>query len=75
MPDLEEYEHDESAVACENVICKHVTDKGGVLVEFEDGEEAWIPQNQIHDDSEVYEKGQEGRLVITRWIAEKKGWA
>ncbi len=38
-----------------------------------DGEKVWLPQSQIHADSEVYGKGHIGRLVITRWIAEQKG--
>lgn len=35
--------------------------------------EMWIPQTQIHDDSEVYQEGDVGKLVITKWIAEQKG--
>ena len=38
-----------------------------------DGEQHWIPQSQIHDDSEVWKSGQTGTLVITRWLAEQKG--
>ncbi len=37
-----------------------------------DGEKYWIPQSQVHDDSEVWRLGQKGKLVITRWIAEQK---
>jgi hypothetical protein len=33
----------------------------------------WIPQSQIHDDSEVWQAGNSGQLVLTRWIAEQKG--
>ena len=36
-------------------------------------EDMWIPKSQIHDDSEVYGEGHEGKLVITQWIAERKG--
>lgn len=32
----------------------------------------WIPQSQIEDDSEVWKEGDEGDLVVTEWIAEKK---
>lgn len=32
----------------------------------------WIPKSQVHDDSEVYERGGTGALIITRWIAEQK---
>jgi hypothetical protein len=38
-----------------------------------DGEEDWIPFSQITDDSEVYQQGDEGTLIITRWLAYKKG--
>ena len=46
-----------------------------LLCKIEGDVEAWIPKSQIDDDSEVYEEGHEGTLVITLWIAEKKGLA
>lgn len=55
----------------EDVVAKNATEKA-VLCEI-DGEDHWIPRSQIDDDSEVYEKGHEGKLVVTRWIAEQKG--
>jgi len=39
-----------------------------------EGEEVWVPTSQIHDASEVYEAGGEGKLVVTMWLAEQKGW-
>ncbi len=38
-----------------------------------DGKEECIPQSQISDDSEVWKPGQEGKLVISEWIALQKG--
>lgn len=38
-----------------------------------EGKEVWIPKSQITDDSEVYEDGHEGILVVTEWIAFEKG--
>jgi hypothetical protein len=35
---------------------------------------AWIPLSLIHDDSEVYDEGHEGTLIVAEWFAEKKGW-
>ena len=35
-----------------------------------EGEEAWIPTSQVHEDSEVNKPGTEGTLVIPRWVAE-----
>jgi len=32
----------------------------------------WVPKSQIDDDSEVYDKYQEGKLVVSLWIAEEK---
>lgn len=45
-----------------------------LLVEVE-GEEVWIPRSQIHDDSEVWDEGHEGTLVIPLWLAAEKGLA
>jgi len=54
-----------------------VRDSGKALLvespEFDDDGE-WIPQSQIHDDSEVYKEGHTGTLVVTAWFARKKGW-
>ena len=59
----------------------HVTLKAktanAILVEDPDGEEVWIPNSQIDDDSEIWgesDKGEEGKLVISEWLATKKGW-
>jgi hypothetical protein len=54
-----------------NAVCTRDTDKA-ILVEI-DGDEFWIPQSHVDDDSEVYEEGQRGTLVISQWIAEQKG--
>jgi hypothetical protein len=37
-----------------------------------EGKAHWIPQSQIHDDSEIWKLGDKGKLVITRWMAELK---
>lgn len=58
-------------VRLDDVKCLKATD-AAILVEI-NGEEHWIPQSQIDDDSEVWKKGDEGRLVISEWLAEKKG--
>mgnify|MGYP001605071654 FL=1 len=64
----------DDTVAFEDVVVKRETDKA-ILVVVE-GEEHWIPKGQIDDDSEVWsQKNGEGRLVISRWIAEQKGLA
>lgn len=49
-----------------------------VLVEFSQeyhGEtETWVPQSQIHEDSEVWREGHEGTLITSGWFARKRGW-
>ena len=35
----------------------------------------WVPRSQIvPDESEVMKLGDRGTLVVTRWLAEQKGW-
>lgn len=46
------------------------TDKA-ILVNI-DGEEHWIPKSQIHADSEVFEMGTSGTLIVSEWIATQK---
>lgn len=53
-----------------------IADGGALLVSapfFPDGE-AWVPYNCVHEDSEVYRKGDHGTLLVKDWWAEKKGW-
>lgn len=38
-----------------------------------DGQDHWIPQSQIDDDSEVYDQGHEGTLIVSEWVATQKG--
>ena len=49
------------------------SDTGKALLCLIGEEEVWIPQSQIDDESEVYEPGGEGVLVVSQWIAEEKG--
>ena len=45
-----------------------------ILVESENlDEETWIPQSQVHDDSEIWKEGQKGDLIISEWMAKKIG--
>ena len=54
-------------------ICIAETDSDLLIhFDFED-KKLWIPQSQIDEDSEVYRVGDEGFVVISEWIALKKG--
>ena len=63
------------AVEFEGCFARHDSGKA-LLVDIPeiDTEPQWIPYDHITDDSEVYKKGHEGKLIVTDWIAEKKGW-
>lgn len=50
-----------------------VAETGSALLCRIDGSDVWIPKSQIDDDSEVFEKGHEGKLVVSEWIAKEKG--
>jgi len=55
-----------------NAVALKETRNGGLLVDA-DGEEVWLPQKMIDDKSEVYQKGDEGTLVIPYDLAVEKG--
>lgn len=46
-----------------------------LLIRLASGATHWIPKSVIHDDSEVYQEGHEGRLVLAGWFADKEGLA
>lgn len=48
------------------LLCRLTTDAGV-------RREVWIPRSQITDDSEVFEVGDTGELVITSWFADREG--
>jgi hypothetical protein len=51
----------------------HSTDKAVLIKMPEMPQPIWFPQSQIHANSEIWKQGDEGTLVVTQWIAEKKG--
>ena len=44
-----------------------------IHVVLETGDAWWIPKSVVHDDSEVFEFGGEGKLVLHYWWAERSG--
>lgn len=46
-----------------------------IRVRFDDGREEWCPQSQVHEDSEVWKRGDTGTLVVTEWWATRAGLA
>lgn len=59
------------SVSFENVRALRATELA-LKCNIDGEEEVWIPQSQITSDSEVWREGDEGKLVVTRWIAEQK---
>ena len=52
--------------------------RSAILVVAPDLEgEVWIPQSQVHDDSDVYDDEDNagpGDLVVSGWLADQRGW-
>ena len=71
MRTIRDEDEKRESVTIDGAVCTAASEKA-IKVRIDDAEH-WIPQSQIDDDSEVYQKGDEGKLVITRWIAEQKG--
>ena len=46
----------------------------GADADLSSGDEILIPDSQVHDDSELYQLGDEGDLVISQWLARQKEW-
>jgi len=45
-----------------------------ILCVLPDRTKEWVPRSQIHELSDVHDKGDEGILTVTWWLAVKKGW-
>lgn len=70
---MEFYDHTEAGFVChDNVTVKRETERALLCVMNE--EEHWIPKSAIGDESEVWEIGTSGTLVIKRWLAERESW-
>lgn len=53
--------------------CRTIKQTDNALLVEVAGNEVWIPQSQIDDDSEVYGEGHSGELIVSEWIATQKG--
>ena len=58
-------------VAFENVLCKQET-KLAILCSIK-GEELWFPLSNVFQESQVRKRGSSGTLLVSEWIAWKKG--
>ncbi len=66
---------DDGGFAIEGATAVHATDKA-LRVELPEpyDPDQWIPRSVVHDDSEVFEAGHEGKLVVLRWWARRQEW-
>lgn len=62
----------EETATIRGVSCTMDTAKAIKVTDFA-GFEEWVPRSQIHDDSEVWERGHTGDLVVSGWWAQKNG--
>lgn len=53
------------------LLCRMISSDGPMKY----GQEFWVPQSQVHDNSPVYEQGDTGKLIVTSWFASKEGWS
>ena len=56
----------------EDVHCVNTTEKA-IRIRTAGDDYYWIPQSVIHDDSEVFDIGDHGTLVVAEWFAVKEG--
>ena len=43
-------------------------------IDDDSNREMWVPKSVVHDDSEAWKKGDNGKLVVKAWWAEKYGY-
>lgn len=65
----------DNKVEFENVKAIKNSDSGKALLcsGLTPGKDAWVPHSQIHADSEVFQPGDEGTLIVSQWWAETAG--
>lgn len=42
-----------------------------LLVLTDEGDELWVPKSVVDEDSEVFQKDDEGTLIVQEWFAKK----
>lgn len=58
-------------VAIDDCECLNETEKA-ILVWIDD-DSYWFPKSHVGADSEIWRKGQKGKLIVSEWIAIQKG--
>lgn len=73
---MEFLEYNDKNVMIDNAECVGESPKAlQIVVKVKDKlERFWVPQKQMHADSDCWVKGDKGRLIISKWIAAKRGF-
>lgn len=66
-------EYGRNSILIENAECVNEYENSIIVTVDEDYEEHSIPRSQLHADSDIQGFGDSGNLIITKWIAEKRG--
>lgn len=68
-------EYDEKNVVIEDVECIRESPKAILVrVKIDDKvQEFWVPQSQVHKDSDVWTLKDKGKLIVSKWIAIERG--
>jgi hypothetical protein len=53
-------------------LCKATSNKA-IEVQLVNGGQLWIPISCIHDDSEVFDAGHTGNVIVKQWWADDRG--
>jgi len=70
-------EHDDSGDDPECIgvgKCLSQTEKAVRIHLDDENTPRWIPKSVLHDDSEVYQTGDTGKVIVKQWWAEKNGF-
>lgn len=59
-------------VCLSGVYCVAKTDRAVRVMCSGTALDEWVPLSQVHDDSEVYDVGTVGLLIVRRWVCEQK---
>lgn len=63
--------YEQETITLEEVASLHAT--ADAVLCLIGSRQVWVPQSVIHEDSEVFDAGQIGKLVIFTWWATREG--
>lgn len=69
-------EYDAKNVVIEDAECIRESPKAVLIKASIDGrtKEFWVPQSQVHKDSEVWVLKDKGKVIFAKWVAIERGF-